>query len=603
LLSINRLDVFILNAAAQSSSAETRRTQRKNQNVRGLAERDWIFGAVLLALTLSAYQPAWNGTALWDDDANITRPELRSPRGLLLIWAHLGATQQYYPLVHTVNWVEYHLWGDWTTGNHLLNILLHVFSALLLMRILRKLKVPGARLAAMIFALHPVMVESVAWITELKNTLSGVFFFGSALAFLTFSEERKRKFYVLSLALFILGLMSKTAIAPFPLAMLAVVWWKRGKLLWRRDVAPIIPFFMAGIAFGLITSYVERTFVSAEGQDFSFSVIERCLIAGRAVWFYLGKIFWPANLIFIYPRWQVDGGVWRQYLFPAAALALAAVLWTMRGRWRSPLAVFLYFTAMLLPVIGFFNVFAFRFSFVADHWQYCAAAGPIAMGAGLMDRALGSAKGRWRFLKPAVTVILLLALGALSWKQSGMYSDMETLYRTTLRKNPACWMAHNNLGLLLSHTGRTDEAIAHYLRALEINPGNGKAHYNLGIALADKGRTDEAVVHYRRALEINPHFDLAFFNLGRLLARTGRTDEAIACFQKALDINPDNIKFHYNLGNALFRAGQTDGAVAHYQKAYALARSTGQEALAREITAGLERLLEENRSLKEKPRQ
>ena len=577
--------------------------QRKNQNTDGLLDSGWISGAVLLALTLIAYQPAWNGTALWDDEANITKPELRSPGGLLLIWTHLGATQQYYPLVHTVNWVEYRLWGDWTTGNHLLNILLHVFSALLLVKVLRKLKVPGARLAAAIFALHPVMVESVAWITELKNTLSGVFFFGATLAFLTYSEERKRKFYALALALFILGLMSKTAIAPFPLAMLAVVWWKRGKLLWRHDVAPMIPFFMAGIAFGLITSYVERTFVGAEGRDFSFSVIERCLIAGRAVWFYLSKIFWPADLIFIYPRWQVGGGVWWHYLFPGTALVFAAALWAVRGRWRSPLAVFLYFTAMLLPVIGIFNVFGFRYSFVADHWQYCAAIGPIAMGAGLMDRALGSVKGRWRFLKPVVTVILLLVLGVLSRKQSGMYSDIETLYRTTIRKNPACWMAHNNLGLLLSHTGRTDEAIAHYVKALEINPNNGKAHYNFGIALAETGRTDEAIVHYRKALEINPQFDLALYNLGRLLSRTGRTDEAIACFRKALDINPDNIKFHYNLGNALFRAGQTGEAVAHYQKAFAVAKATGQEALAKEITAGLEGLSKENCLLQEKPRQ
>jgi protein O-mannosyl-transferase len=550
-------------------------------------DHDWIFGAVLLALTLLAYQPAWNGAALWDDDANITRPDLRSPGGLLRIWTHLGATQQYYPLVHTVNWVEYHLWGDRTTGNHLLNILLHVFSALLLMKVLRKLKVPGARLAAAIFALHPVMVESVAWITELKNTLSGVFFLGSTLAYLIYSEERKRKFYILALALFILGLMSKTAIAPFPLAMCAVVWWKRGRLLWKRDVAPMVPFFIAGIAFGLVTSYVERAFVGAEGQDFSFSIIERCLIAGRAVWFYLGKLFWPADLVFIYPRWQVGGGVWWHWLFPAAALAIAAVLWAVRGRWRSPLAVFLFFTAMLIPVIGFFDVFGFRYSFVADHWQYYAAIGPIAMGAGLMDRALGWAKGRWRFLKPAVAVVLLLAFGVLSWKQSGMYSDAETLYRTTIRKNPACWMAYNNLGLLLSHTGRTEEAIAHYLKALEINPNNGKAHYNLAIALAETGRTDEAVGHYQKALEINPRFDLALYNLGRLLSRTGRTDEAIACFRKALAISPENIKFQYNLGNALIKAGQADEAVAYYRKACAVAKATGQDALAKEITAAM----------------
>jgi hypothetical protein len=223
---------------------------------------------------------------------------------------------------------------------------------------------------------------------------------------------------------------------------------------------PMIPFVIAGIAFGLVTFHVERTFLCAEGQDFHLSLIERCLIAGRALWFYLGKIFLPVNLMFVYPRWKVSGDAWWLYLFPAAALMAATALWALRRRWRAPLTVFCYFAAMILPVLGFVNVFAFRFSFVADHWQYLAAAGPITLAAAGMTSGLGLLKERRRRLfTPAFCVILLSALGALSWKQSAKFADAETLYRDIITKNPSCWMAHNNLGILLAGTNRIKEAM------------------------------------------------------------------------------------------------------------------------------------------------
>jgi tetratricopeptide (TPR) repeat protein len=531
---------------------------------------DWILGLILLVATLQAYQPAWNGTPIWDDELNITSPALRSVGGLAQIWTRLGATQQYYPLVHSVWWAAYHVWGDSPLGYHLLNILLHVFSALLLVMILRRLGIRGAWLAGGIFALHPVMVESVAWITELKNTLSGVFFLGTALAYMTCIESGKQRWYVLSSGLFILGLLSKTAIVPFPLAMLAVVWWKRGRVVWRQDVVPLLPFFLAGILLGLLTSHVERTLVGAEGREFSFSFIERCLIAGRAIWFYLSKVFLPVNLIFIYPRWTVSGGVWWQYLFPLATLIAGCVLWAVRGRWRSPFAVFLYYIVMLLPVIGFFNVYAFLFSFVADHWQYCAAIGPIVMSAGVIDRALRSAKGERRFLKPVTGVVLLSVLGILTWKQCGRYADAETLYRTTIRQNPACWMAYNNLGLIVKGIGRTDEAVALYRKALEIKPDYAKTYYNLANALAGSGRTDEAIMHYGKALQIDSNYGAAHINLGNTLLQTGRVDEAIVHYRKAAEINPLLAESNYNLGTLLARTGHMDEAMLYCRKAIAI---------------------------------
>ena len=292
-----------------------------------VASRDrflWLLLPLLLLATLMAYHPAWHGGVLWDDKAHITIPELRSATGLWRIWFDLDATQQYYPVVHSAFWILYALWGDQTLAYHIVNIVLHALSAFLLALILRRLSVPGAWLAAVIFALHPVHVESVAWISELKNTLSGALFLGAALSYLQFDKGRQKRFYGLAAALFVLALLSKSVTATLPAALLVVFWYQRGTLGWRRDIIPLLPFFAAGAGGGLLTVWVERTLIGAEGAEFSFNLIERCLIAGRAIWFYLGKLCWPADLIFQYPRWQIDQGVWWQYLYPLGVVALFA---------------------------------------------------------------------------------------------------------------------------------------------------------------------------------------------------------------------------------------------------------------------------------------
>jgi len=592
------------------------------QSLLHLYNKDRVFAVALFLVTLAAYQPALSGKPIWDDDHHLTRPELRSSNGLSNIWTKLGTTQQYYPLTHTLFWIEYHLWGDAMPGYHLVNILLHFLSALLLVRTLRRLAIPCAWFVAAIFALHPVQVESVAWITELKNTLSGVFFLSTIIAYLKFDQERKREFYVMALGFFMLGLTSKSVIATLPLSLLVLFWWRRGKIGWKNDFVPLLPFFVAGIVYGLFTAWVERRYIGAEGSAFTFTIIERGLIAGRATWFYASKIFAPVNLIFIYPRWSVDKAVWWQYLFPVATLALSGIFWLLRNRSRAPLAALLYFIATLFPALGFFSVYPFRFSFVADHFQYLACIGPMSLAVAGMRRAFGrlSDESR-RVLRPVFYAMVLLSFGALSRQQSGMYADAETLYTTTIRKNPDCWMAHNNLGLLLAKSGRTGEAITHYQKALELSPDYSQAHNNLGLLLAQTGRTEEAMVHYRKALEINPNFAEVHVNLGILLTSIGRIDEAMAHYQKALEINPNYAKAHNNLGNRLIERGRIDEAMTHYlraleinpdygsalknlavafvqkgvpaeavpllQRALALARSAGDEREVREITERL----------------
>ena len=539
--------------------------------LKSLWKRDWFLGLLLVVATILVYQPIWQAGFIWDDDAHVTKPELRSLNGLARIWMQPGATQQYYPLIHTVFWVEHRLWSDSTVGCHFINLLLHAISALLLVKILRQLKLPGAWLAATIFALHPIQVESVAWISELKNTLSGVFYLGSALAYLNFDRNRNGENYGLALGLFVLGLLSKTVIATLPAALLVVFWWQRGKFSWKQDWLPLIPFFVAGIGAGLFTVWVERTYIGAEGAEYNFSIVERFLIAGRALWFYLGKLLWPVNLVFVYPRWNVSQAVWWQYLYPGAVVLLLGALCWQRRRWRGPLAGLLFFVGTLFPALGFFNVYPFRFSFVADHFQYLAGIGPIVLLVAGINALFSYDRGRRLFWKPALCGALLAMLCVLTWRQSRTYQNDETLWRTTIARNPNSSLAYNNLGNYFLQNRRLDEALAQFQIALEIDPRYAVAHNNLGAALCQNGRVDEAVAHYRKALEIEPRYAQAHNNLGIVLFQKGQMDQAIAHFQKALAIQPNNAEIYNNFGNALLEKGAADGAIRCFQKAVAIA--------------------------------
>jgi protein O-mannosyl-transferase len=538
----------------------------------------WLPFLVLVIVTLFAYQPAWRGTPIWDDDAHITSPELRSLDGLRRIWVEPGATQQYYPLTHTVFWVEHLIWGDNPLGYHLVNILLHLLSALLLWRILKRLEIPGGWLAAAIFALHPVQVESVAWISELKNTLSGTLYFGSALVYLEFDRSRKWTPYVCALLLFGFGLLSKSVIATLPAALLVIFWWKRGTLSFRRDVLPLMPFFVVGIGTAIFTAWMEQNVVGAKGAEFNYTLVERFLIAGRVFWFYLYKLLWPQNLTFIYPRWHLSQAIWWQYLFGIAlGVVLVISVWLAR-KWRGPLAGILFFIGTLFPVLGFFNVYPFRYSLVADHFQYlaclgiivpCSAAIILLIGYGIeRARLTGIQVNRWAGFVPII--ILLGSLAFLSWNQSRMYTDVKTLWLTTIAKNPTAWMAHNNLGAVLLKEGRTNDGMAHFQQAFAIKPDDASVNINIGDALLHQGELDGAIDHYRKALEVKPNDAAAHYNLANALVFKQEVAPAVAEYEEALRLNPNNDNAHNNLGIILFQSGQLEEAVDHYQKALEL---------------------------------
>jgi tetratricopeptide (TPR) repeat protein len=449
----------------------------------------------------------------------------------------------------------------------LVHLLLHISCVVLVLKILRFLRIPGAELATIVFALHPVNVETVAWITERKNTLSGVFALAATLSYLKFDEGRRRRSYALALGLFLLGLLSKTAIVTLPLALLVIFWWKRGTISWRRDVVPLIPFFFLAAVAGLVTRWFENTGIGYKATILDLSLLDRCLIAGRAFWFQLGKVLWPSNLMFIYPRWEINAGVWWQYLFPITVLALLVILWILRRWSRAPLAGVLVYILLLLPALGFLNIYFFIYSFVADHWQYLACLGIITPCASGIVLLAGQLKSWQRWLERGITLLLAGVMFILTWQQSRMYTDIETLYRTTIARNPACWMAYNNLGNTLSQANRIPEAMDLFNQALRINPDNAEAYYNLGNALVQRGRTSEAIDQYQQALRIDPNFAKAHNNLGNALVLTGRTSEAIDQYQQALRITPNSAEAHNNLGAALGRMGRISEAIEQLKTA------------------------------------
>jgi tetratricopeptide (TPR) repeat protein len=561
-------------ATRAKASAASRPLLSPESNARPARWGTWHdigFGALLFAVAFLAYWPALSGGVLWDDDGHITRPALRSVHGLWRIWFELGATQQYYPLLHSAFWIEHRLWGDAFIGYHLTNVLLHAGAACLAVAIMRKLALPGAWLAGFIFALHPVSVEAVAWISEQKSTLSAVFYLGSALVYLHFDQTRRRSQYFLSLLLFMLALLSKTVTATLPAALLVIFWWKRGRLDPKRDVRPLLPWIVLGATAGLFTAWVERNYIGAKGADFTLTLLERFLLAGRVIWFYLGKLFWPANLIFIYPHWNVDPAAWWQYLFPLGIIALAGGLLLVSRRHRGPLAAFLFFTGTLFPVMGFFNVYPFKYSYVADHFQYLASLGIIVLFVSGLAQAVNCLGIIFRRLIYVLCGSLLLTAGLLTFHQAGIYRDAKTLYRKTLVRNPSCWMAHNNLGIILAKTpGHLAEAVAEYEAARQIKPDDATVHINLAAALQRiPGRLLDAVAEYETVLRKYPEDADARNNLGVALMKIpGRSSEAMAEYEAALRISPDSAETHYSLGTA-FRGtlGRLPDAIAELQTA------------------------------------
>ncbi|HEX8280388.1 MAG TPA: tetratricopeptide repeat protein, partial [Chthoniobacterales bacterium] len=486
--------------------------------------------------------------------------------------------------------LEHALWGLNATGYHWVNIILHALNALLLWRLLRALEIPGAWLGAALFALHPVHVESVAWISERKNVLMGFFFLLSLLAWQKFVAGKRRgsiTFYLLALLCFAFALASKTTACMLPVALLLISWLKRGAISLAR-VIQVFPFVVVGLGMGLLTIWWERYHQGTQGELFAIGLFDRVLIAARAFWFYLFKLAWPAELAFSYPRFNISAADPIDYLWLGGFVALVLAIWILR-RWigRGPEVALTFFFAMLAPTLGFVMLYTFRYTFVADHYQYLASIGPLALAGAAVTMALNPLGRAKTFVLPLVCAALLVPLGLRTWQQGGVYKDEETLWRATIATNPGSWMAQNNLAVQLLSRDRYNEAIDRFEEALRLEPNYAEAHYNLGNAFFRTGQLERARTHYERALQINPRIAVAHTNLGILLSDNGDEANAIKHFEEAVKIEPRAVVAQQRLSEALVRQGRTAEAVQHFDAAAKINPASTQSDAQNEIALAL----------------
>ncbi|MCE0496848.1 MAG: tetratricopeptide repeat protein, partial [Methylacidiphilales bacterium] len=469
---------------------------------------DWLWGLILVLAVIVVYQPVWYAGFIWDDDLLVTANScVIGPLGLKEIWT--TSAGDISPLTFTTFWVEHALWGLAPLPYHLVNVLLHGICAVVLWRVLRSLQVPGAWLGAALWALHPVEVESVAWVSETKNTQSGLFFLLSILFFVRWlrAKDLDRRTgsggnYGLTLLFAALAMASKSSTVILPVVLCLSAWWVEGRWRWR-NLARVAPVFLMSIAASALSLWtVKLNLAAATDSQPVRTWPERLVNAGVAVWFYLGKLLWPHPLNTIYPRWQINAGWWVSYLPLLAVIIVLVILWLKRESWSRPwFFVFAYFLVALLPVLGLVDHYILRYSLVFDHFQYLAGMGPLALaGAGLFMLSHVVIPGR-RWLQATLGAGLLLILGTLSWQRTGDFKNEETLWSHILAWNPNCWLGHYNLGNDLVQKGQADEAIDQYQKALEIKPNYMEAHYNLGNALLHRGQLDEAIAHYQKAVE------------------------------------------------------------------------------------------------------
>ena len=539
---------------------------------------NWNLALLLVTVIFVAYHPVWRAGYIWDDDSHVTaNPCIVGPLGFSAIWTSSAA--MYYPLVTTSFWLMHAAWGLNPYPYHMVNIAMHAACAILLWRVLLALDVPGAFFGAALWALHPVMVESAAWITELKNTQSCFFYLLAILCFLRWWKISTtparpagcKRYYALTLLCGTLAILSKSSTVMLPVVLVLCAWWKGAKWSWRT-IAIMAPFMLVSLLASGWTVWEQKYHSGAEGHAWEQSWPDRVVIAGNAVWFYLGKLVFPHPLIFIYPRWKLAASQPLAWLPGLAAAAALVILWPGKRGWmRALFFASAYFVVSLFPVLGFFNIYFFVYSFVADHFQYLASMGPLALLAACMERLHARSAASHPLAVPRLCAILLCFLAFLTWRQSRIYRNDETLWHSTLALNPEVWLAHNNLGNDLLSQGQEQEALAEYQEALRINPTFIGAHINLGAVHLQQGQLDEATSEFREVLNLDPSSALAHDDLGLALLREDRTGDAIAEYREALRLDPGFAAALSNLGFALLKEGRTQDAIAEDREAVRLA--------------------------------
>ena len=530
----------------------------------------WLPGSLLVLAVLLTYSPVGWAGYIWDDKPLIAEnPCIVGPLGLKEIWTTPAGSIS--PLTFTSFWAMHALWGATALSYHWVNVFFQAACALALWRVLRILQVPGAWLGAALWALHPLQVESVAWISEMKNTQSCLFYLLAILFYVKWLNVKKtgnasELNYALTLLFAGLAIASKFSTVVLPMVLWLCAWWIEGRWQWRH-VVRLLPIFAMSIVASALTIWGHVSPGVVDGQV-ALSWPERVALSGDVTWFYLAKLVWPYPLMMIYPRWHIDATQLLSYLPLIALLIVLVYFWLNRQTWARPYFLALsYFLIVLFPFLGFFNQSFWIYSFVEDHLQYLAGMGPLALaGAGIAQLTNAVVSVR-RELQWILGGVMLFVLGMSSWVRTWTYRDEMILWTDTLSKNPDAWGGENNLGIALMKAGRVDDAMLHFQKAVQLNPDFEGAHYNFGVALLEKGQLSEAADQLQKALVLNPRHSESSNYLGLICAQRGRLDEAMALFQQALAINPHFADAHNNLGSVFALKGQLDAAISQFQEA------------------------------------
>ena len=581
-----------------------------------VAPVDGSAAILFVGLAFVIYAPVLAAGFIWDDGRAITdNVALRSWHGLWDIWTGQGDAD-YFPLKSTVLWLVYQVFGARTSPYHILNIGVHAANAVLLWRVLRQMSIPGAWLAGLVFLVHPTHVESVAWVSECKNTLSLLFALLSLLAWFRYEQNQRGRTYVASLVLFVAGLLCKTTVVILPVVLVLCTWWQQPTeraFLRSRHLPRLLAFFLVAVLLGAITVWFQFGRAIGEYQLPVGGVASRAANAGKATWWYLAKavsptIVWyemperpieteaeaqaflsgarPANpaparpagklttwpLITIYPRWRVTPPVWYDFL-PAGAMA-ALFAWVAKhrkGRARPAFFALSYFLVALLPVLGLVKMSYMRAAWVADHFQYLADIGIIALACAAGTLLWRKATQPGRRLIAAVGVAIVAVFAVCTFARSMDYRSEYTLWTDTVAKNPGAWQAQIRLGAALLARNEVRAATAHFAEAVRLNPDLPDGRNNLGLGLVRQGQVAEGIAQYRTSIRLQDEQFFAHANLADALASQKQYAEAIVEYRSALRWHPTLVPLIFRLGTALMESGNLDEAVATFEKAKALA--------------------------------
>jgi protein O-mannosyl-transferase len=477
-----------------------------------------LFQALLIvAAVFWIYWPVLHGGWLnWDDDTLISKNDLvHDPFGIVNIWFEPSTLIDYFPLTVSLEWLEWQLWPDNPFCYHLTNVVLHALSALLVWHLFGKLGLRLAWLGGLLFAIHPVMVESVAWITELKNTLSLPPFLLAMCAWIDYERRGRREDYFLALALFLIAMLCKTTMVMFPVIILLYAWWRRGRI-GRPEIQESLPFFAISLVIGLTLIAFMRHGVGEQFIPLG-GVLSRLACGGLSLAFYFSKCVLPVGLLPIYPQWDINPPSLVQFLpWPVLGLALYW-LWTRRAPWsRNALFGFGFFLINLAPFVGFRAISFMRFVWVMDHFLYLPILGLLALAVAAFEQLDDHLETTRRTCAIGALTVIVIMLAVGSHRYAKTYVDSETLWTYTTHRDPSAWPAHNDLGNVYLDQNRLAEAKIQYEAALRLNPIYPEAHNNLAIILAKMGRLTEAESEFQAALQLQPDLVSAQDNLTKV---------------------------------------------------------------------------------------